>query len=113
MDEMKNGQKIVSTGKTTCACGAGCTCGCGCGCGHGHRLIWWIVGIVILAFVFALGVKAGEFRDELHAAFGGSYYHEHSMMQSDGGYGGGYMPSGETTGGATSTPGGPMIPAQQ
>ncbi len=83
---MKNSSEMQK-GKTTCACGAGCNCGCG----HSsvHRVIWWVAGIIILIFVFALGVKAGEFRDELHAAFGNSYYHNHSMMQDQGEYGGG------------------------
>ena len=62
MDEIKNGSEMPK-GKTTCACGTGCNCGCGHHCMH--RVIWWVVGIVILVFVFALGVKAGEFRDEL------------------------------------------------
>jgi len=65
--------------------------------------------------VFALGVKAGEFRDELHAAFGSSYYRGYPMMQDRGGYGGGgvAVPVTGVQGGVTSTPGGPMIPAQQ
>lgn len=96
MDETKNGDsKIVGRGKTTCAYGDGCQPGCGCACsygyGGGHRVIWWIVGIVLLAFVFALGVKAGEFRDEVHAAFGGSGYGRPMMQYHhyQGGYGGG------------------------
>jgi hypothetical protein len=40
----------------------------------------WVIGIAILVFVFALGVKAGEFRDELRSAFGG-YYRACPMMQ--------------------------------
>jgi hypothetical protein len=50
-------------------------------CGQGHRVIWWVVGIAILVFVFALGVKAGEFRDELRNAFGNSY-RGYPMMQN-------------------------------
>jgi len=60
---------------------------------HGNRVIWWLVAIVILVFVFAVGVKAGEFRDELRSAFGG-YYHNYPMMQ--GGYGGGQQYQGGT-----------------
>ena len=80
MDETKNGSEMQK-GKTTCACGAGCGCGCGGGmCGRGHCVIWWVVGIALLVFVFALGVKAGEFRDELRNAFGNSY-RGYPMMQ--------------------------------
>ena len=102
----------MAKGKTTCACGNGCHCGCGCG--HGHRVIWWVVGIVILAFVFALGVKAGEFRDELRGAFG-NYYRGYPMMQRVDSAGGVAVPVGTTQGGsATGTTGNvPMIPAQQ
>ena len=114
MAEEKNG-KIVSVGKgnTTCACGPGCTCGCGHYCMH--RLLWWVLGIVVLVIVFCIGVKAGEFRDELRAAFGG-YYHGYPMMQYHGGYGGGGVAvpaTGSASGSVTSTPGGPLIPVQQ
>ena len=108
MDEMKNGQKIVSTGKTTCACGSGCSCGCGSHCAH--RVIWWILGIVILIVVFCIGVKAGEFREELHGMFGG-YYRGYPMMQYQGGYGGTISPAQGNSSGTTSAM--PMIPAQQ
>lgn len=108
MDETKNGQKIVSTGKTTCACGPGCACGCGVHCAH--RVIWWVLGIVILLIVFCIGVKAGEFREELRGMFG-NYYRGYPMTQYHGGYGGGVAEP--MTGGVTSTPGGPLIPVQQ
>ncbi len=107
MDEMKNGSEMPK-GKTTCACGTGCNCGCG----HigVHRVIWWVVGIVILAFVFALGVKAGEFRDELRAAFGNSYYRNYPMMQGRVYNGGGVaVPMGDATGTSAAS----MIPVQQ
>jgi hypothetical protein len=76
-----------------------------------HRVIWWVIGIIILAFVFALGVKAGEFREELRGAFGNSYYRDHSMMR----YGGGVaVPVGAAQSNATGATGNaPMIPAQQ
>ncbi|HEY5221242.1 MAG TPA: hypothetical protein VIJ29_03840 [Candidatus Paceibacterota bacterium] len=113
MAEEKNG-KIVSTGNTTCACGPGCTCGCGHYCMH--RILWWIVGIVVLIIVFCIGVKAGEFSDALHSMYGG-YYRGYPVMQYHEVYGGGGVVSPaqpETpTGIVTSTPGGPMIPAQQ
>jgi hypothetical protein len=112
MAEEKNG-KIVSTGKTTCACGTGCTCGCG----HyyAHRALWWILGIVILGIVFCIGVKAGEFRDELHSLYGG-YYRGYPMMQEHvyNGAGVAVPAAGGAQGSATGTTGeAPMIPAQQ
>jgi hypothetical protein len=86
-----------------------------------HRVIWWIVGIVVLVIVFCIGVKAGEFGDALHSMYGG-YYRGYPMMQYHEGYGGGGVVSpaqpetpvtSGATGGVTSTPGGPLIPAQQ
>ena len=100
MAEEKNG-KIVSTGNTTCACGPGCTCGCGHHCIH--RVLWWVVGIVVLIVVFCIGVKFGEFRDELRSAFGG-YYRAYPMMQRV--YNGGGVPvpvQGGAAGSATGT----------
>jgi hypothetical protein len=80
-----------------------------------HRVLWWIVGIVVLAVVFCIGVKAGEFREELRSMFGGYNYRGYPMMQYHEEYGSGGMAAPAT--GAqtvvTSTPGGPMIPAQQ
>lgn len=83
MAEEKNG-KIVSKGNTTCACGPNCTCGCGHHCMH--RVLWWVLGIVVLIIVFCIGVKAGEFREELRSMFGG-YYRGYPVLQyrSDGG----------------------------
>ncbi|HUC01890.1 MAG TPA: hypothetical protein VMA75_03215 [Candidatus Paceibacterota bacterium] len=115
MAEEKNG-KIVQVGNTTCACGPGCTCGCG----HyyAHRIFWWVLGIIVLGIVFCVGVKAGEFRDELRGMFGGYYGRGYPMMQYHGGYGGGTnlvspaVPE-NPTGVVTSTPEGPMIPATQ
>ncbi len=80
MDEQKNGLE-VSKGKTTCACGAGCNCSCG----HGyvHCVIKWVMVVIILVVVFAMGMKAGEFRDELRGAFGG-YDHGYSTWQNRG-----------------------------
>jgi hypothetical protein len=112
MDETKNGQKIISAGKTTCACGEGCTCGCGHHCAH--RVIWWVVGIVILGIVFCVGMKAGEFREELHYMYG-DYYRAYPMMPSrvynDGGVA---VPvTGSAQGSATTSGNAPMIPANQ
>ena len=106
---MKDGQKIVSGGKTTCACGAGCTCGCG----HAgmHRVIWWVVAIIILVIVFAIGMKAGEFRNALRNSYGG-YYRGYPAVQRVYNGGGVAVPVG-AEGSATGTTGNaPMIPAQ-
>jgi hypothetical protein len=70
MDEQKNDVEAQKC-KGTCACAVGRRCGCGCD--HGRGLIWWVVGIFILVIVFAMGVKVGEFRDELRSSYGGYY----------------------------------------
>jgi len=80
MDETKNSAEMAK-GKNTCACACGAGCGCAGGCGRGYHVIWWVVGIVILVFVFALGVKAGEFRDEFRGAFGNNYYRSYPMQR--------------------------------
>lgn len=67
--KMENGQK--------CSCGQHCGCGHPCGCGHGRHLIKCLLGILLLAVVFALGVKLGEFKAEIRGygdiPFGGYY----------------------------------------
>jgi hypothetical protein len=74
-------------------------------------VIWWVLGIVILVVVFCIGVKAGEFREELRGMFGG-YYRGYPMMQYQGGYGGGTaVPTQENSTGTTGAA--PMIPVQQ
>jgi len=79
-----------------------------------HRVIWWVVGIIVLLVVFCIGIKVGEFRDELRSAFGGNYYRGYPTMQRVYNGGGVAVPvTGSEDGGVTSTPGGPMIPAQQ
>jgi hypothetical protein len=96
--------------KKTCECPAGGHCGYG---GGGHRVIAWAIGIVILAIVFAIGVKVGEFRDELHNMYAG-YYRDYPMMQR--GYNGGGVAvpvTGGVQGTATGTSAAPMMPAQQ
>jgi hypothetical protein len=113
MAEEKNGKIVSKSGMTTCACGDECTCGCGHHCMH--RVLWWIVGIVVLIIVFCIGVKAGEFGDALHSMYGG-YYRGYPVMQYNEGYGGGGVAvpvTGGAAGSVTSTPGGPLIPANQ
>jgi hypothetical protein len=110
MDEMKDGQKIVSGGRTTCACGVGCNCGCGHSCMH--RVLRWVVMIIILVIVFAIGMKAGEFRNALRNSYGG-YYRGYPMMQGQVYNGGGVTVPVGVEGSATGTSASPMIPAQQ
>jgi hypothetical protein len=84
----------MKVGKTTCTCGDGCNCGCGYR--PGYHLLRWVLGLFILFFVFAVGVKVGEFLTELRTYM--SYDRDHSGMMMDQemhGY----------------NPGGPMIPA--
>jgi hypothetical protein len=80
-----------------------------------HRLIWWVLGIFILIIVFAIGMKAGEFKDELRSLYGGDYYHGYPMMQRTYNGGGVAVPAtGGAQGSATGTTGnGLMIPVQQ
>ena len=42
-----------------------CSCGHHCGWGHGHHLLRFVLGILLLGLVFALGVKLGEFKAEV------------------------------------------------
>jgi hypothetical protein len=64
MDENKQefGQKFSRC--ENCGCMGHSHCG---GHYHGHFLLRWLLGIVLLALVFAIGVKVGEFKSE----FGG------------------------------------------
>ena len=103
MEETKNGSE-TSKHKTTCVCPSGCGCGCGNGCNR--RIICWLVGIFILVIVFAIGMKAGEFRDELRSTYGG-YYHSYPMMQryqQQGGVPTAAYPSEDNQGAPTGTP---------
>lgn len=83
MDENKNG-KVIMAGNTTCACGAGCSCGCG----HCHgRVVWWIIGIIILFGVFFLGIALGRFGERLHEMYGGYDYGRYPRVMMNGYYG--------------------------
>jgi hypothetical protein len=77
-------------------------------------VIWWAVGIVVLLVVFCIGIKVGEFRDELRSAFGGNYYRGYPMMQRTYNGGGVAVPvTGGAQRSATTTSGNPpMIPVQ-
>ena len=43
--------------------GKGCHRACGLHCFGRHYLLRWVLGILILAFVFSMGVKLGEFKE--------------------------------------------------
>jgi hypothetical protein len=81
-----------------------------------HRVLWWVLAIAILAIAFCVGMKAGEFREELHYMYGNYYAHEYPMMQRTyNGAGGVAVPvTGSAQGSATgTTSNAPMIPANQ
>jgi hypothetical protein len=48
-------------------------------CGHRHFWLRWLLGLIILAAVFCVGVKVGEFKGEFGRGFGG--YRGHQMMR--------------------------------
>ena len=65
---------------------------CHCGFGHRYVLLRWLLGIIILAMVFCLGVKIGEFKGSFGGEFGGyGSYHGHHRMMKQPMYYGGYM----------------------
>jgi hypothetical protein len=61
-----------------------------------------VVAIIILVIVFAIGMKAGEFRNALRNSYGG-YYRGYPMMQGQGYNGGGVAVPVGTQGSATGT----------
>lgn len=93
MDQQNNNEP-TKVGKTTCACGNGCNCGCGWR--PGYHVLRWLLGLFILFFVFALGVKLGEFLTEIRGYMNASRSYGMMRTQNAGGY---------------YNPGGPMIPA--
>lgn len=87
MDEMKKDMGMGMNHGAACSCGS-----CGmmgrnmCGMCGGRRFwaLRWLLGLVILAIVFTLGVKIGEFKGYFESGFGGSYYGQmshHGMMR--------------------------------
>lgn len=91
MDE-QNHHQVSTVGKTTCSCGMGCNCSCHCH--SGHRLLRWVLGLFILFFVFAVGVKIGEFIMQIRYLVGSNSYGDgyHMMMHNQG-----YMGAGAPT----------------
>lgn len=63
----------MKTTKEETVCGS-CS-SCGCGCGHSHVLGRWILGIIVIVLIFALGMKFGELKS---VAFGGAGWGERS-----------------------------------
>lgn len=46
----------------------GCQNMCGMLCGGRHTMVRWILGIIILAFVFGAGIKLGEFKERVRGS---------------------------------------------
>ncbi len=88
-------------GGKTCACPEGCACSCGCSWPHGHRWFRVIIGLIILALAFWVGVKIGELKTlVMRDGWGYGNYYGHTMMGYPGGYGGyGYGYDGSGYGG--------------
>lgn len=57
-------------------------CGWKCFYGHGHKyfLVRWILGIIILAIVFSIGMMAGELKGYLRSGYGYDGYGGHFRM---------------------------------
>lgn len=57
--------------KTCAVCGAGADSRCGaCGMGRGYmgnQILRWVLGILIITWVFSIGVKFGEIKSMLNA----------------------------------------------
>lgn len=75
----------------TCGSGNG-RCGkCGNMCGFGgNHVLRWILGILIITWVFSIGMRFGEIKAYLNQAGYGSYNHKYKVMPMMGGasYGG-------------------------
>jgi hypothetical protein len=58
-----------------CGSGPNGKCGvCGMGRGYfGHSILRWILGIIIISWIFCIGMKIGEWKTEVE--FGSSSYH--------------------------------------
>jgi len=73
---MADEQKQGSQNSGDMAKGRMCNCGCGCGWVHGHRIFRIVLALIVLALVFAFGVKIGEFHS---ARFGGRGFYGRTM----------------------------------
>ena len=70
MDENKHGK-----------CG-GCDHGF---CGEGHGALRWVIGIILFALIFWVGMRVGEIKSEIYGGYGD--YPTRGMMRYSGGYG--------------------------
>jgi hypothetical protein len=60
----------------------GAMCGAWCGCGHRHLILRWILGLVILVFVFSFGMRLGEIKAAFeYGGYGSMGYSHRSMMR--------------------------------
>ena len=79
MNKQENGQKFNAC--ETCGCmghSHGYCSGYGHGY-HGHFLLRWLLGLLLLGIVFALGVKIGEFKSGF-GDYGHMRYGDYQMM---------------------------------
>ena len=94
-------EKINGKGAEKCGCGWCNFCSGNCSWGGGHRVIWWIIKILVVIFIFVVGIKIGEFKAEYHNGYrthhGGNMYYMMRGMPYGGGrflpYGGGQTPT--------------------
>jgi len=47
---------------------------------HRYFVLRWVLGLLILAIVFCLGLKIGEFKSEVYGGNYGGYGQTHRMM---------------------------------
>lgn len=73
---MEDNNQQMHDNKST---GAYCNC-MNCRGGHRHMLIRLILGLIILAIVFCLGVKIGEFKGEFGGQGRHGFYGQRGMM---------------------------------
>ncbi len=80
MNENNNRNTCEVCGSCAGRCGA---CGNACGFG-GYGIVRWILGIIIITWVFSIGMKIGELKGMLESAgYGkGSHYKYGQMMDA-------------------------------
>jgi hypothetical protein len=92
-------------------CGGKCGCGCGNGWHGGHHmkfvLLRWVLGILIITFVFWMGMKIGEFTGQFEGGYG--MHGQRGMMIQ---YGGTPNMMYRTGAGGTGTTVTPAVPVQ-
>ncbi len=103
-----SGQNVCGQGH--CGCGNGMGCGC-----HGGRhmkycLLRWVLGILIITFVFWMGMKIGEFKGEFEGGYG--MHGQRGMMIQYGGAPDMMYRTGAGVSGATGVTVTPAVPAQ-